>query len=126
MVETFTPRFGAVTLESKVSETSQDGRGRSPVVWEQGIQLRPSMNLPRLLDLIPVDIASRQLISQSSVIDAISRLQQEKTRIKKDCDHRKADHDELKHRYDQLVKQRDKSRSNKNRVGDKLPEESYK
>ena len=84
------------------------------------------MNLPRLLDLIPVDIASRQLISQSSVIDALSRLQQEKARIKKDCDHQKADHDELKHRYDQLVKQRDKSRSNKNRVGDKLPEESYK
>ena len=39
---------------------------------------------------------------------------------------RKVDHDELKHRQNQLVMQRDKSRtrSNTNRVGDKLPEES--
>ncbi len=32
MVETLTPRVGAATLGSKVGETTQDGRGRSPVV----------------------------------------------------------------------------------------------
>jgi hypothetical protein len=47
----------------------------------------------------------------------------EKARIQKDYDRRKAAHDELKHRYDQLSNQRDKlrsrsrSRSNTNRVG---------
>ena len=47
MVETFTPRVGAATLESKVGETSQEGQCRSPVMWGQDIQLtRPSMNLP--------------------------------------------------------------------------------
>jgi Mn-dependent DtxR family transcriptional regulator len=59
------------------------------------------MNLPRLMEAAPVDIASRLLISQSLVSDAISRLQQKKTRIQNDYDRRKADHDELRHRYDQ-------------------------
>ena len=43
MVETFTPRFGAVTQDSKV-ETSPVGHGRPSIVWGQGIQIRPSMN----------------------------------------------------------------------------------
>ena len=80
MVETFAPQVGATTQDFKVGETSQDGRGRSPIEWGQGIQIRPSMNLPRPTDSVscpaaPGDTASRLLISQSSVIDAISRLQ---------------------------------------------------
>ena len=45
MVELFTPRFGVATQDSKV-ETSPGGHGRPPIVWGQGIQIRPSMNLP--------------------------------------------------------------------------------
>jgi predicted nuclease with TOPRIM domain len=41
------------------------------------------------------------------VRDAISRLQQEKARIQKDLDRRKADHEALKHRFDQLLAQKD-------------------
>ena len=36
MVESFTPRIGAATQDSKV-EKSSDGQGRSPIVWGQGI-----------------------------------------------------------------------------------------
>ena len=79
MVETFTPRFGAVTQDSKV-ETSQVGHGRPAIVWRQGIQIRPAMNLPQ-----PSDSSSRTLeipsISQASFSDAITRLQQEKSRV---------------------------------------------
>ena len=103
MVETFTPRIGATTSDSKVGETSQDGRGRSPIVWGQGIQIRQSTNLPNPSNSVSRP-AARLSISQSSVSDAISRLQQEKARIQKDYDRRKADHDELQLQYDQRRK----------------------
>jgi len=44
MAETFTPRFGAATQDSKV-ETSPVGHGRPPIIWGQDIQIRPFMNL---------------------------------------------------------------------------------
>jgi hypothetical protein len=77
---------------------------------------RPSDSVPN--HAAPVDTTSRLLISQPSVSDAAASR-----RIV-----RKVDRDELKHRQNQLVKQRDKSRSrsNTNRVGDKLPEGSSK
>ena len=95
MVESFTPRVGTVTQDSKV-EKSSDGQGRPPIFWGQGIQIRPSKNLPQ-----PSDLSSRPSatlpISPASVSDAISRLQQEKSRIQKDLDQRKEVHDALKH-----------------------------
>ena len=74
-----TPRVGAATPDSKV-ETSNDGRGRPPIGWGQGIQIRPSIYLPRPSEsgpspAAPVDDASRLIISHSSVSDAITRLQ---------------------------------------------------
>jgi len=104
-VESFTPQVGAATQDSKV-ETSPEGRGRPPIVWGQGIQIRPSMNIPQ-----PSDSSSRPSailpISPASVSDAISRLQQEKARIQKDLDQRKIDHDALKRRMDQLRREKD-------------------
>ena len=104
MVESFTPRVGATTPDSKV-ETSKDGRGRPPIVWGQGVQIRPSINLPLPSDSVSRP-AARLPISQSSASDAISRLQQEKTRIKEESDKRKTDHDELLRRFNQLMTQR--------------------
>ena len=67
MVESFTPRVGAATQDSKV-ERSSDG---------------PSKKLPQ-----PSDSSSRPSatlpISPASVSDAISRLQQEKARTQRD------------------------------------------
>ena len=81
MVETFTPRFGAVTQDSKV-ETSPGGQVRPAIVWGQGIQIRLAMKLPQ-----PSDSSSRTSatpsISQASVSDAITKLQQEKARVQK-------------------------------------------
>ena len=105
MVETFTPRFGAVTQDSK-GETSPMGHGRPSIVWGQGIQIRPSINLPQ-----PSDSSSRTSampsISQASVSDAISRLQQEKARVQKDLDTRKADFTALSQKYDRVLSQND-------------------
>jgi len=102
MVETFIPRFGAATQDSKV-ETSPVGHGRPSIVWGQVIQIRPSMNLPQ-----PSDSSSRTLaISQASVSDAISRLQQEKARVQKDLDNRKAEFIALSQRYDRLLSHND-------------------
>jgi hypothetical protein len=78
MVDSFTPRVSAATADSKV-ETSLDGRGRP--TYRFGTR---SMNLHH-----PSDPISPLPISQSSVSDAISRLQQEKPRIQKDSDRRK-------------------------------------
>ena len=79
LVESFTPRFGAATQDSKV-ETQSEGQGRPPIRWGQGIQIRPSMYRPRPfksgpIPAAPVDDASRLIIIQSSVSDAITRLQ---------------------------------------------------
>ncbi len=102
MVETFIPRFGAATQDSKV-ETSPVEHGRPSIVWGQGIQIRPSMNLPQ-----PSDFSSFTLaISQASVSDAISRLQQEKARVQKDLDNRKAEFIALSQRYDRLLSRND-------------------
>jgi len=91
MVETFTPRVGADASSSKVDATSPAGRSGTPIVWGQGIPLRPPLQLHPPTSVEPRPSTSRT-ISQASVSDAILRLQQEKT------------HDELQHRYDQLVK----------------------
>ena len=79
LVESFTPRFGAATQDSKV-ETQSEGQGRPPIRWGQGIQIRPSKYRPRPfksgpIPAAPVDDASRLIIIQSSVSDAITRLQ---------------------------------------------------
>ena len=79
MVESFTSRVGAATQDSKI-EKSSNGHCRPSIVWEQGIQIQPSMHLPRSSEsgpspAAPVDDASRLIISQSSVSDAITRLQ---------------------------------------------------
>jgi predicted nuclease with TOPRIM domain len=87
MVESFTPRFGAATQEPKV-ETS------------------PSMNLPQPSDP-SFRPSSRPSISQASVSDAISRLQQEKARVQKELDQRKADYIALSQRFDKLMSHRD-------------------
>ena len=88
-VESFTPRVGAATQDSKVGRSS-DGQGRPSITWGQGIPIRPSKNLPQ-----PSDPSSRPSatlpISPASVSDAISRLQQEKTRPQKNSDKQKAE-----------------------------------
>ena len=65
-------------------------------VGHLSFQIRPSKNPPQ-----PSDSSSRPsatlLISPASVSDAISRLLQEKARIQKDLDQRKAEHEALKH-----------------------------
>ena len=92
MVKTFTPRVGADTSNSKVDETSHDGRDRAPIVWGQGILLRPSMNTLRPSDSVSGLAAlddptprptSRPLLSQASVSEAISKLLREKGGIQK-------------------------------------------
>jgi len=100
MVESFTPRVGAATQDSKV-EKSSDGQDRPPIVWGQGIQIRPSKNLPR-----PSDSASRPSAT-SSVSKAISKLQREKARIQRDLDQKKAEHKELRRHEEQLMREKD-------------------
>ena len=106
MVETFTPRVGADTSSSKVDETSHDGRSRTPIVWGQGIPLRPSMKLPP-----PTNSESRpstsRTISQASVSEAISRLQREKAGVQQTLDRCKAEHTDLCQRFDKLLHERD-------------------
>ena len=69
-------------------------------------QIRPSKNLPQ-----PSDSSSRLAatlsISPASVKDAFSRLQQEKARIQRDLDQRKAEHEALRRRTDQLEREKD-------------------
>jgi len=64
------------------------------------------MNIPQ-----PSDSSSRtsaiQSISQASVSDAISRLQQEKARVQKDLDNRKAEFIALSQKYDRLLSHND-------------------
>jgi len=121
MAETFTPRFGAATQDSKV-ETSPVGHGRPPIIWGQDIQIRPSMNLPQ-----PSNSSSRTSailsISQASVSDAILRLQLEKARVQKELDKRKADHDDLKHSASEATGQVEVEQKS---CGEKLSEESCK
>ena len=71
MVETFTPRFGAVTQDSKV-ETSP-GQVRPAIIWGQGIQIRLATHLVaqrhqrlvRLLSVTPSrDCSKRKLASR--------------------------------------------------------------
>ena len=105
MVKSFTQRVGAATQDSKV-ERSLDGHGRPPIVWGQGIQIRPSKNPPQ-----PSDSSSRPSttlpISPPSISEAISKLQREKARIQRDLDQKKAEHDALKRRTEQLMKEKD-------------------
>jgi hypothetical protein len=85
MVESFTPRVGAATQDSKV-EQSSNGQGRPPVRWGQGIQRRPSTNLPQTSDSSSRPTATLLLISPAEVSEAISKLQREKARIQRDLD----------------------------------------
>ena len=105
MVESFTPRVDVATQDFKI-EKSSEGQGRPAIVWGQGIQIRPSKKLPQ-----PSDSSSRPSatlpISPASVSDAISRLQQEKARIQKDFDQRKAEHESLKHQLVLLRNEKD-------------------
>jgi hypothetical protein len=97
MVETFTPRFGTVTQDSKV-ETSPGRQVRPAIVWGQGIQIRPAIHLPQ-----PSYSSSRTsatpTISQVSVSDAITRLQQEKARVQKDLDKKRAAYNDLNDKH---------------------------
>ena len=105
MVESFTPRVDVATQDFKI-EKSSEGQGRPAIVWGQGIQIRPSKKLPQ-----PSDSSSRPSatlpISPASVSDAISRLLQEKARIQKDLDQRKAEHEALKHHMVLLRNEKD-------------------
>ena len=105
MVESFTPRIGAATQDSKVGRSS-DGQGRPPIVWGQGIPIRLSKNLPQ-----PSDPSSRPSatlpISPASVSEAISRMQQEKTRLQKNLDQKQAEHDALTYNMYLLRNERD-------------------
>ena len=97
MVETFPPRVGADTSNSKGDEASPEGRRRTPIGWGQGIPIRPSMNLPP-----PAYSESRPSTSrsnsQASVSEAISRLQREKASVQQALDRCKAEYMDLRHR----------------------------
>ena len=82
MVESFTTRVGAATQDSKV-EQSSDGQGRPPIRWGQGIQIRPSKNLPQTSDSSSRPAATLLPISPDAVSEAISKLQREKARIQR-------------------------------------------
>ena len=89
-VESFTPRVGAATQDSKVGRSS-DGQSRPPIKWGQGVQIRPLTNLPQPSDQSSHPSATLP-ISPASVSEAISRLQQEKTRLQKKLDQKQAEH----------------------------------
>jgi hypothetical protein len=91
MVESFTTRVGAATQDSKV-EQSSDGQGRPPIRWGQGIQIRPSKNLPQTFDSSSRPAATLLPISPAEVSEAISKLQREKARIQRNLDQKKAEH----------------------------------
>ncbi len=106
MVESFTPRVGTATQDSK-AETSLGGQGRPPNRWGQGIQMRPSKNLPQTSDPSSRPAATPLPISPAEVSEAISRLQREKARIQKDLDRTKAEHADIRRRMDELMKEKD-------------------
>ena len=67
---------------------------------------QPSKNLPQPSD--PSSLPSATLpISPASVSEAISRLQQEKTRLQKNLDQKQAEHDALTHNMYLLRNERD-------------------
>ena len=76
---------------------------RPPIVWGQGIQIRPTKNPPQ-----PFDSSSRPAaalpISPASVSEAISKLQREKDRIQRDLDQKKAEYEALGPRMKELDK----------------------
>jgi len=87
------PIDGTVAAESREQEADSQGRIRTPVVWEQGIPLRPAMTIRRITPK-RVDKAAQTTTSQSpgvqssilssilpahaSVTDAVTRLQRER------------------------------------------------
>ena len=86
----------ALVAESREQEGDSKGRIRAPVVWEQGIPLRPAMTIrrttPKLVDKaahttsqipsqvlgIQSNILSGILPGHASVTDAVTRLQRER------------------------------------------------
>jgi hypothetical protein len=105
MVETFIPRIGAVTQDSKV-ETSP-GQVRPAIVWGQGIQIRPAMHLPQSSDSSSRSSAA-PTISQASVNDAITRLQQEKARVQKNLDRKRAEYNDLNSLHIRVLSQNER------------------
>ena len=75
---------------------SSDGQGRPPIVWGQGIQIRPSKNPPQQSDSSSHPSTTLP-ISPPSISEAISKLQREK----------KAEHEALKRRTEQLMKEKE-------------------
>jgi len=106
MVESFTPRVGAATQDSKV-EQSSDGQGRPPIRWGQGIQIRPSKNLSQTSDSSSRSAATLLPISPAEVSEASSKLQRENARIQRDLDQKKAELADIRHRMDELIKEKD-------------------
>ena len=105
MGDTFTPRVGADTSSSKVDATSPAGRSRTPIVWGQGISVRPTtQSQPTYVDSRP---STSRNISQASVSDAISRLQREKATIQKKLDEVLEAHKEQGQRFIKLMQERD-------------------
>jgi hypothetical protein len=98
MVESFTPRVGVAT---------QDSQGRPPIRWEQGIQRRPSKNLPQSSDSSSRPAATPLPISPAEVSEVISKFQREKARLQRDLDQRKAELADFRRRMDELIKERD-------------------
>jgi hypothetical protein len=85
MIETFTPRIGAVTQDSK-AETSPGG------------QVRPAMNLSQPSDS-SARISATPTINHASVSDVITRLQQEKARVQKELDKKRAAYNDLNNKH---------------------------
>ena len=92
------PIDGTVAAESGEQEADSQGRSRTPVVWGQGIPLRPAMTIrrttPKLVDKaaqttsqvlgVHTSILSNILPGHASVTDAVTRLQRERDHHKKE------------------------------------------
>jgi hypothetical protein len=68
--------IGVVVAESGDQGVTQQGRVRTPVVWGQGIPLRPAMTIQRPAETIPSQAALADLNTSSAILslsDAIDR-----------------------------------------------------
>ncbi len=69
--------------------------------------MRPSKKLPQTSDPPSRPAATSLPISPAEVSEAISRLQREKTRIQKELDRTKAEHADIRGRWDDLFKEQE-------------------
>ena len=96
------PIDGTVAVESREQEAGSQGRIRTPVVWGQGIPLRPAMTIrritPKRVDKaaqttsqspgVQSNILSNILPGHASVTDAVTRLRRERDlALRRDNEH---------------------------------------